>query len=243
MMRLVLCAVALGGLSAEPAIAQLEETSIPTFAELATLDQRSATTLAAAIIDAQDDVAAPPQDRTLAPGEQFSSAGTRIARFGEQGTWQFNIFASGAWGESGEDENFNERDVDYYGGGIGVDYFIWDDFSAGAQLVGLQFMQDGPDTWGGGFEILLRWHVINDDTWSFYLDGGAGFLKTSDDVPPHGSNYNFTPQAGIGFTIEIGGQMRAMTGIRWHHISNANSADSNPGLDSLMIYGGITVPF
>jgi len=216
---------------------------VPSFADLAVIEYHTAAALAASAVDSQDEGLQPQQDRTFPPGEQFSSAGTRVARFGEQGTWQFNIFASGAWGESGLDENGDERDVNYFGGGIGVDYFIWEDFSAGAQLVGLRFSQDGPDTAGGAFEIMLRWHVISEDTWSFYLDGGSGFLKTSDDVPPHGSNYNFTPQAGVGFTIEIGGQMRAMTGIRWHHISNADSADDNPAIDSLMSYGGITVPF
>jgi hypothetical protein len=215
----------------------------PSFAELAVIEYRSAAALAATAVDPQDEDLQPQQDRTFAPGEQFTSAGTRVSRFGEQGTWQFNIFASGTWGESGFDENGDERDVNYYGGGIGVDYFVWEDFSAGAQLVGLRFSQDGPDTAGGAFEIMLRWHVISEDTWSLYLDGGSGFLKSSDDVPPHGSNYNFTPQAGIGFTIEIGGQVRAMSGIRWHHISNAGSADSNPGIDSLMVYTGITVPF
>ncbi len=212
----------------------------PTFADLAEFELEIGATQANLIVQ---DVGGDPQeedDTTL----RFSSDEVSLTQYGDQGTWQFNMFVSGARGESGMDEDtFRDSDEAYYGGGIGIDYFIWDNFSAGAQLVGLKFDQDGPNTCGAGVEVLLRWHILTRDTWSMYIDGGAGFLKTSDDVPPHGSNWNFTPQAGAGFTFEIGGDMRAMTGVRWHHISNADFADSNPGIDSLMVYAGITVPF
>jgi hypothetical protein len=215
----------------------------PGGADLLAAESSTAGMLAASVIALQDEQVSQDGDDALQVGERFTSDESRLTRFGEKGTWQFNLFASGAWGESNADKDGPIGDVEYFGGGFGVDYFLHDDFSIGAQLVGLSFTQDGPETAGGAFEVLLRWHFISESTWSIYLDGGAGFLKTSDDVPPHGTNFNFTPQAGAGFTIEIGGQMRAMTGVRWHHISNANSADSNPGIDSFMLYAGITVPF
>ena len=76
-----------------------------------------------------------------------------------------------------------------------------------------------------------------------YVDAGAGLLYTSSDVPDHGSSFNFTPQAGIGFTFDIGQNNRLMIGGRWFHVSNANIYDENPGLDSAMLYVGINMPF
>jgi hypothetical protein len=34
-----------------------------------------------------------------------------------------------------------------------------------------------------------------------------------------------------------------MAGARWYHISNANTGESNPGRNSLQIYGGVSFPF
>jgi len=75
------------------------------------------------------------------------------------------------------------------------------------------------------------------------MEGGAGLLRTSNNVPTGGSKFNFTPQAGLGMSFDIGNNNRWLLGVKWHHISNANTYDMNPGRDSIMIWTGISFPF
>ena len=88
----------------------------------------------------------------------------------------------------------------------------------------------------------MRSHWIRGENWSLYVDGGAGIIFTTGDVPEAGSSFNFTPQIGGGASFAIGGNQRIMTGLRWYHISNADTFESNPGLDTVFGYVGINFP-
>jgi opacity protein-like surface antigen len=134
--------------------------------------------------------------------------------------------------------------------GGGVSYFFIDDLSLDLELNGMYFNQHGEDAVGFNFALLFRWHFVARESWSIYLDGGAGLLLTTDKVPAEspqepagGSKFNFTPQGGVGFTYAFDGQQRFFAGLRWYHISNAQIFDSNPGRDSLYFYAGASFPF
>jgi len=184
------------------------------------------------------------QDEPVEPGagaaeapdaseEATSFRGPRAGNFGDADTWRINFYGTGAFADGGN----------FYGAFAGLSYFLIDDLSLEFELGLLGFDQDGPDAWGGNFNLLLRWHFYSQSSWSIFIDAGAGFLKTNDDVPDSGSNYNFTPQAGAGFSFDIGGDWRLLAGVRWHHISNANLADENPGRDSIQVWAGLSIPF
>lgn len=127
--------------------------------------------------------------------------------------------------------------------GLGISHFIFENLSLDAELNAMFFDQRGSDAFGGNLNFLFRWHFFAQETWSIYLDGGAGVLFTTRDVPSNGSSFNFTPQAGLGVSFDIGNDMRILTGVRWHHISNASTYRSNPGRDSVMGYAGLSMPF
>jgi hypothetical protein len=76
-----------------------------------------------------------------------------------------------------------------------------------------------------------------------FIEGGVGLLRTGDDVPVDGSQFNFTPQIGGGFSFDAGNNNRWLVGVRWHHISNANMYGANPGRDSLMFWTGLSFPY
>ena len=138
-----------------------------------------------------------------------------------------------------------------------VTYFLIDGLSLSAELNVLyidQTTQPGldpaEDGWGVHFALLARWHFVSGDSWSLYLDGGAGILGSTVRTPGPGpddarggSYLNFTPQVGGGFTYEFQPQARLMIGCRWFHISNARTSDNNPGSDSLLFYAGVMFPF
>jgi hypothetical protein len=127
--------------------------------------------------------------------------------------------------------------------GLGLSHFLVDHLSIDAELNMLPIAQRGRDAIAGNFNVLFRWHFLPQQTWSVYFDGGAGLLYANERVPENGTRFNFTPQAGIGVSFDIGRDVRLLTGVRWQHISNGSLYDTNPGRDSVLAYVGLSVPF
>ena len=160
----------------------------------------------------------------------FSSA------FGTKGQKHWYIQGAAA-------RSVDENDGTHFGllGG-GASQFFANGHSISAELNSLYFNQNGDDAAGLNFNLLLRFHFYRRQNWSLFFDGGAGIIGMTNKVPTGGSDFNFTPQVGGGATIRIAEQKRLMLGLRWHHISNADTFDKNPGLDSIMGYVGIILP-
>ena len=127
--------------------------------------------------------------------------------------------------------------------GTGVSYFVFDNHSLNLELNGLAVDQQNNNAVGLNLALLVRSHWIRGENWSIYIDGGAGLLTTNNDVPDSGSSFNFTPQIGGGATFAVNDTQRIMTGLRWYHISNANTFEANPGLDAVYGYVGYNFPF
>lgn len=127
--------------------------------------------------------------------------------------------------------------------GAGITDFFAHGHSINLELNKLKFIQPGDDAVGLNIGLILRWHFVREETWSLYVDGGAGFLVTSEDVPADGgSQFNFTPQVGGGATFRMRNEEHLMVGLRWHHISNAELYQPNPGRDSILLYVGYMWP-
>ena len=184
------------------------------------------------LVSTQDSTEGNPESTNT---QDISEATSRIA-FGTQGQLRWTI--QGAW-------SISVKDAEDQSGllGFGIDYFLIDNLSINGEFNGAYVNQVGPDAWGFNFNLIARWHIIAQENWSFFVDGGAGLLWMTENVPDNGSRFNFTPQAGVGCTVGVGGNARVITGVRWLHISNANLYSSNPGRDSIEVYAGITLPF
>ena len=126
--------------------------------------------------------------------------------------------------------------------GAGISKFLFDRHSINLELNTIYFNQPGDDALGLNLALLMRWHFVRKTNWSLYIDGGAGVMGTTSDVPRSGASFNFTPQAGAGATIKLNEQQRLMLGLRWHHISHADLFGANPGRDSIMGYVGLKLP-
>jgi hypothetical protein len=107
--------------------------------------------------------------------------------------------------------------------------------------------QPGGGVFGVNPTIVFRWHWVNAPRWSFYGDLGIGFMLSTDAMPRGGTNVNFTPRAGLGWTYQLAEEYdtRLQVGVRWHHISNARITgdDHNPARDLPMLYAGVMIPF
>ena len=157
-------------------------------------------------------------------------------KWGEAGSWRWGI-------HGGYAEGMNHHENQLLLLGVEFDYFIANELSLDIGLHLLDVTQTEGNTDGFNVTLQLRWHAIAKEDWSFFLEGGAGLLFTQDNVPSDGSDFNFTPQAGFGFSFDTGESARWLIGLRWHHISNANTHRSNSSRDSLMLWAGITFPF
>jgi hypothetical protein len=140
--------------------------------------------------------------------------------------------------------NFNKAtDVNLRGA---YSYFLVDDVEFSVELNGWYFDQPGDNAIGINPAMVVRWHFVDRDPWTLYLDVGIGLLLASDNVPDGGTSFDFTPRAGGGFTRRLDDAgTRLQVGLRWHHISNGRifGDSSNPGRDALMLYAGIQWPF
>ena len=134
----------------------------------------------------------------------------------------------------------NESDPRRFGlVGAGLSQFFINGHSVNLELNSIYFNQPGDDALGLNLALIMRWHFVRQQNWSLYIDGGAGILGTTNDVPIDAASFNFTPQVGGGATIGLQDQKRLMLGLRWHHISHADLFDNNPGRDSIMGYVGL----
>lgn len=126
--------------------------------------------------------------------------------------------------------------------GAGLSKFLFDGHSINLELNTIYFSQPDDDALGLNLALLMRWHFLRKSNWSLFIDGGAGVMGTTSDVPSKGASFNFTPQAGAGVHIKLKQQRQLMLGLRWHHISHADLFGANPGRDSIMGYVGVQFP-
>jgi hypothetical protein len=74
-----------------------------------------------------------------------------------------------------------------------------------------------------------------------FVAASVGFLYFEDDIPvPDSSRFNFTPEFGLGVQFFLAPKQALTLGYKLHHISNANTGRSNPGMDSHVIYVGFS---
>lgn len=186
----------------------------------------------------------PTLDPGLAGAEQNSnipapapaSAGAVHASFGTPGSWYWSLGAGvGVIPQS--------TDVS---GNITFGTFLAERFEFNCGLTGWGFLQEGEDALGVNPAFAFRYHMILRERWSLYAEAGIGLLLATDDVPSNGTSFDFTPRAGVGATIALGGSAaRLDVGVRWQHVSNARitGSDDNPSRDSPMVYAGVIFPF
>lgn len=163
-----------------------------------------------------------------------------------RGSWAVDVF-----GIATSNIN-NEPGANLYGGGLGLSYYVEDNLAIRAEAIGLGLDQNGDDAAAGGLTLLARWHFYRQPRWSLFVEGGAGFLISDVSIPDgsrsrdeDGTNFNFTPQAGVGATYQLADNMHLVGGFRYIHISNASieGGSRNPGNDTIGGYLGVMFTF
>lgn len=167
------------------------------------------------------------------------------ATFGTKGSTWWSFSASGMVDDDAANKDYSLR--------FAYHRFLAEDFELNLALTGWFHDQDVDDEASGSFDLGFRYHFLSDRDrgWSVYGDIGIGFMLSSGPVPEDGTDYNFTPRAGVGVTLELPDQLggdigaRLDLGVGWQHYSNASTSgsDENPGRDSIYVRAGVIFPF
>ena len=95
--------------------------------------------------------------------------------------------------------------------------------------------------YGGGITpLLFQYNFATSGRVVPYIEVGGGMLFSTEQVPPGTSRFNFTPQGGLGVYWFRGPRAAALFGVRYHHISNASTAERNPGHNALYLHAGFS---
>jgi hypothetical protein len=95
------------------------------------------------------------------------------------------------------------------------------------------------NTYGFGITPLLwRWNFEPVGRLAPYVELGGGALWTRDPVPVRTTTSNFTGHTGAGVRIFIGPSEAVVLGYRFHHISNGNRLEANPGVNAHVLQFG-----
>jgi len=133
----------------------------------------------------------------------------------------------------------------FYHAHFAANYYFGDDVSAGGMIEGYYADQVFEDTGIVGAGLQLRWHFLEAEKFSLFVDGGIGFTIADDEVPEGGTHFNYTPRGGVGASFELDEGVHLLGAVRFWHISNGNlhGRDENPSQDGIQYYVGVMFTF
>lgn len=88
--------------------------------------------------------------------------------------------------------------------------------------------------------LVWRWNLERHGSMAPFAEVAAGGLWTDEPVPADTVESNFTAHVGLGMRLLTGDHRAVVLAYRFHHISNGNRADRNPGVNAHLVYVGWT---
>lgn len=89
-----------------------------------------------------------------------------------------------------------------------------------------------------GLNLLAAYTFTADDCWQPYVFGGGGILYSFADIPGMGAHWNGNYQFAGGLRYRLDDLHALLFEARYHHISNAGSADPNVPLNGIRLMIG-----
>jgi hypothetical protein len=94
-----------------------------------------------------------------------------------------------------------------------------------------------------GTNLLLKYTYPLSKRVKTYIKGGAGVLYMSQHTREQSTQYNFLPQAGLGFHFFLNEKTAISCEYRYRHLSNASVKHPNSGIDADIALGGVSFFF
>jgi hypothetical protein len=130
-------------------------------------------------------------------------------------------------------------EVDDAGVGVHVAHFVTDDVALGAGINAGAWLLPGADSYSAELEGLLRIYPFGPAP--VFLEGTGGFQQATKNVPPGGTDWNFSFGFGPGMEVPIAHGCDLEFGVGYHHISNALGRDNdrNPSQNEARVWVGL----
>lgn len=97
-------------------------------------------------------------------------------------------------------------------------------------------------TYGFGLTPLMwRWNFEPREKFMSYAELAGGGLWTGDEVPERTTTANFTAHASYGIRYLISPTRTLNVSYRFHHISNGNRLERNPGVNAHVLLVGLSL--
>jgi opacity protein-like surface antigen len=107
------------------------------------------------------------------------------------------------------------------------------------------------EVWGGvqthprhrslfGVTPLLRYDFVTGSRWVPFVNAGIGVAYTNIGRPDLSRGFQFNPEAGAGTHYFVGAGLAMTVEYRFFHLSNAGLSKPNTGLNTHMLYVGLT---
>lgn len=161
-----------------------------------------------------------------------------------KGTWELSLLGQGYW--NFEYESSNNPELNYIVGGARLGYMLSDPqgtgfWSGNNQLLveGLYAdVTDGPGEYIAGANLIIRRNFVrggSKSTWYVQAGAGAVWSDIYEDLNQTliGRRCEISLLAGLGFRYQINDRWHFLIEGNYRHISNADTADRNTGLDAL----------
>jgi opacity protein-like surface antigen len=79
----------------------------------------------------------------------------------------------------------------------------------------------------------FQWNFLTRRRWQPFLDGHGGYMFSTHPIPlSYAGTFNFTFDFGVGVEFFHTRTRSLRAEYRYHHLSNDNTADANPGVDN-----------
>jgi hypothetical protein len=88
--------------------------------------------------------------------------------------------------------------------------------------------------------VLWRWNFVPRPRWSAFGELAMGGLWSSAPVPEGTKRANFTAHWGGGVRLAVAGGRSLVLGYRLQHLSNGNQLQTNPGVNSHVLFAGFS---
>ena len=157
----------------------------------------------------------------------------RHAQF-DKGSWTFQTYG-------GYMNDLGPFDVEAGFASAGFSYYFVDGMSLGAEVGGYAIGQPGEDALAVSAGLVFRHHLYDDGDASVFVDVVGSVFEATADVPSSGTRFNFLTGLGLGVTKRLDARSNLLVGVRYFHLSNANSFgdDRNPALNGITGYVGV----
>ncbi len=91
---------------------------------------------------------------------------------------------------------------------------------------------------GGGVLAGLRYVLRPEARWQPLIEIGAGLGGLDFDLETQSDGFVFLLQGGVGTRYRLTDTLDLVAALRWHHITNAQTAIPNTGIDDLLLTVG-----